>query len=145
MNNKYADKIVRRKCEIKEYQDITLPHIIYGDHPPPITTQMCKKLKGIPTSKGCYKGRVRVIRGIKDFRKLRKGDVLVIPYSDVGWTPLFTKAGAIIAESGGFLSHSSIIAREYEIPAIVSVPGACHLQDDTVVTVDGFQGEVIIA
>ena len=69
---------------------------------------------------------------------------MVIPFSDVGWTPLFTKAGAIIAESGGFLSHSSIIAREYEIPAIVSVPAACSLKNDTVVTVDGYQGEIII-
>jgi len=70
--------------------------------------------------------------------------VLVIPYSDVAWTPLFTKAGAIVAESGGFLSHSSIIAREYEIPTIVSVPSACTLKDDTLVTIDGYQGEITV-
>ena len=73
----------------------------------------------------------------------REGDVLVIPYSDVGWTPLFIKAGAVIAESGGILSHSSIIAREYGIPAVVSVPGACQLADGALVTVDGYRGEVI--
>jgi pyruvate,water dikinase len=101
-------------------------------------------MKGIPTSKGLYKGRVRVIRGVNDFQRLRDGDVLVIPYSDVGWTPLFTKAGAIIAEAGGFLSHSSIIAREYEIPAVVSVHGACQLKDGTLVTVDGYQGDITI-
>jgi len=70
--------------------------------------------------------------------------VLIIPFSDVGWTPLFSKAGAIVAESGGFLSHSSIIAREYEIPAVVSVPGACLIEDDTVITVDGYHGDVLI-
>ena len=101
-------------------------------------------MKGIPTSKGFFKGRVRVIRGVNDFERLRDGDVLVIPYSDVGWTPLFTKAGAIIAEAGGFLSHSSIIAREYEIPAVVSVQGACQLKDGTLVTVDGYQGDITI-
>ena len=69
---------------------------------------------------------------------------MIIPYSDVGWTPLFTKAGAIVAESGGFLSHSSIIAREYGIPAVVSVPGVCRLKDNTMVTIDGYQGEIII-
>jgi pyruvate,water dikinase len=75
---------------------------------------------------------------------LEAGDVLVIPYSDVGWTPLFAKAGAVVAESGGILSHSSIVAREYNIPAVVSVSGACRLLDDTVVTVDGYRGEVIL-
>jgi pyruvate,water dikinase len=85
-----------------------------------------------------------VLKGIQDLSKVKEGDVLIIPYSDVGLTPLFGKAGAIIAESGGFLSHSSIIAREYGIPAIVSVPGACQLKDDTMVTVDGYHGEIII-
>jgi hypothetical protein len=54
--------------------------------------------------------------GLSEFEKLQKGDILIIPYSDVGWTPLFSKAGAVISESGGMLSHSSIIAREYHIP-----------------------------
>jgi len=144
MEQDYMDKIALRKREIKEYQDITFPNIIYGDQPPPIKTPMGNKLKGIPTSKGYYKGQVRVIQGLKDFHKLKEGDVLVIPYSDVGWTPLFTKAGAILAESGGFLSHSSIIAREYGIPAVVSVPGVCRLKDDTMITIDGYQGEIII-
>jgi len=75
---------------------------------------------------------------------MEPGDVLVIPFSDVGWTPLFAKAGAVVAESGGILSHSSIVAREYGIPAVVSVPNACQLQDGTLVTVDGFQGVVSI-
>jgi pyruvate,water dikinase len=69
---------------------------------------------------------------------------LVIPYADVGWTPLFMRAGAVIAESGGLLSHSSIIAREYNIPAVVSVAHACRLADGTTVTVDGYQGEITI-
>ncbi len=54
------------------------------------------------------------------------------------------KAGAIIAESGGILSHSSIIAREYNIPAVVSVAGACQIKDNTRVSVDGYQGEIVI-
>jgi len=69
---------------------------------------------------------------------------LVVPYSDVGWTPLFTKAGAVVAESGGILSHSSIIAREYKIPAVVSVSQACQRLDGKQVTVNGYTGEVTI-
>lgn len=144
LDKTYADRIVRRKAEIREYENITLPDTIYGDEHPPLQTSRECKMKGIPTSKGVFKGQVRVIRGVGEFQRLREGDVLVIPYSDVGWTPLFTRAGAIIAEAGGFLSHSSIIAREYEIPAVVSVQGACQLKDGTLVTVDGYQGEITI-
>jgi pyruvate,water dikinase len=50
----------------------------------------------------------------------------------------------VIAESGGILSHSSIVAREYRIPAVVSVAGAMRLRDEQVVTVDGYRGEVIL-
>lgn len=140
----YGARIDTRKQEMKDYEDVMLPDVIYGDQPPPLITPSDTILKGIAASKGIYTGSMRVIKGIVDFRKLRQGDVLVIPFSDVGWTPLFPKAGAIISESGGFLSHSSIVAREYHIPAVVSVPGVCKYSDDTLVTVDGFRGEISI-
>jgi pyruvate,water dikinase len=140
----YRQRIEERKRELEDCLDITPPSVIYGDHAPPLESHITDKLKGTPTSRGQYTGPVRVVRGIRDFDKLQEGDVLVIPYSDVGWTPLFTKAGAVIAESGGMLSHSSIIAREYSIPAVVSVPGACHLTDASLVTVDGYRGEIVI-
>jgi pyruvate,water dikinase len=57
---------------------------------------------------------------------------------------LFARAGAVIAESGGILSHSSIIAREYNIPAVVSVSGALNLDDETMVSIDGFKGEILV-
>lgn len=66
------------------------------------------------------------------------------PYSDVGWTPLFAKAGAVVSESGGMLSHTSIVAREYRIPAVVSVAGACRLEDGSKVTVNGYNGDVAL-
>jgi phosphohistidine swiveling domain-containing protein len=68
--------------------------------------------------------------------------VLVVPFADVSWTPLFARAGAVVSESGGMLSHASIIAREYGIPAVVSVQGACSMADGTMVSVDAFQGTV---
>jgi len=136
--------VVKRQQEINAAQDVQLPEIIFGDQPPPLVPNNLSRLRGTPTSPGYYSGKTKVIRGIAEFSKLEPGDVLVIPYSDVGWTPLFAKAGAVVAESGGILSHSSIIAREYNIPAVVSVTGALNLPDLTRVTVDGFQGEVII-
>ena len=101
-------------------------------------------LKGITSSTGYYRGPIKVIHSLEEMSKLDSGDVLVIPYSDVGWTPLFSRAGAVIAESGGILSHSSIVAREYQIPAVVSVPFAMRLADQTLVTVDGYRGEIIL-
>jgi len=138
------DRVARRKREIRECEDIVPPSVIYGDRPIPPAARTGSRLRGTPTSRGYYAGPVRVVRGLRDFDRLREGDILVVPYSDVGWTPLFTRAGAVIAESGGILSHSSIIAREYGIPAVVSVPGACQLEDNTMVTVDGYRGEITI-
>jgi pyruvate,water dikinase len=144
MEPAYTDAVTVRKREIQECRDITLPSTIYGDQPPPLMNHSGSRLKGTPTSRGYYRGAVKVVRGIRDFAKVKAGSVLVIPYSDVGWTPLFTRAGALIAESGGILSHSSIIAREYNIPAVVSVSGACQLKDNTMVSVDGYLGEILI-
>jgi phosphohistidine swiveling domain-containing protein len=137
-------RIADRKSDLEQAQNLTPPETIFGDTPVPLQKEFSEQLTGVPTSRGYYRGRVRVVRGIQDFDKLQSGDVLVIPYSDVGWTPLFAKAGAVISESGGMLSHSSIVAREYNIPAVVSVPLACQLPDGSEVSVDGFKGEIFI-
>ena len=138
------DKIDVRKKEMETYQDVVLPDIIYGEDPPPAYSESKGKLTGTPTSQGYYSGSVKIINSRSDFDKVVQGDIIVIPYSDVGWTPLFTRAGAVIAESGGLLSHSSIIAREYQIPAVVSVTGCMNLNDNQQVSVNGFSGEIIL-
>lgn len=125
-------------------KEVDLPPIIYGDEPPPIFPINYLRMRGTPTSPGYYNGHARIVRGIDDFHKVANGDVLVIPFSEVGWTPLFARAGAVVAESGGVLSHSSIVAREYGIPAVVSVPGVMKLQDNQLITVDGYKGEIIL-
>ncbi len=123
-----------------------LPDIFYGEEVPPLeafTTDL-STLHGMPTSRGYYEGKVAVVESLADASKLEQGDVLVVPYSDVAWTPLFGLAGALIAQSGGVLSHSSIVAREMGIPCVVSVANACKLEDGTVVVVDGHRGEITI-
>ncbi|MCA9872640.1 MAG: hypothetical protein KC441_03275 [Anaerolineales bacterium] len=139
--------IQARKQEIASVAEVILPEIIYGNDQPPLENnqQARKSLAGIPTSGGYYQGPVCVIRSVAEFDKMVAGSVLVIPYSDVSWTPLFARAGAVVAESGGILSHSSIVAREYRLPAVVSVTDACRLlPDGAEVTVDGFKGKVTI-
>ncbi len=140
----FPAQVLQRQAEMEACRDVLLPEVIYGDTPPPIIAPGDEKLTGTPTSRGYYTGKVKIVRSISDFPKLAAGDVLVIPYSDVGWTPLFARAGAVIAELGGILSHSSIIAREYNIPAVVSVAGAMQLSDNTTVTIDGYKGEITV-
>jgi pyruvate,water dikinase len=138
------EMVSRRKDEIDRMRDLVPPETIFGDEAPTLDPSQGIALKGTPTSRGAYTGPARVLKGIQDMVRVQPGDVLVIPYSDVGWTPLFARAGAVVAESGGILSHSSIIAREYGIPAVVSVLGACQLADDTPVTVDGHSGRITV-
>lgn len=142
----YKEKISKRKAEMDKYANIHLPEIIYDDNPPePLSGIECMdELEGVATSRGIYVGPVKVVKSINDYEKIGEGDVIVIPYSDVSWTPLFSKARAVISESGGILSHCSIVAREYKIPAIVSVNGALDLKDNTIVAVDGNTGKISI-
>lgn len=142
-----VDKLVRSRHQaMVDYQDIIVPEIIYGNSEPPplLFDHELQKLKGIPSSGGYYQGKVCVVRTASEFHKLKPGEILVIPYSDVAWTPLFSKAGAVVAEAGGILSHSSIVAREYQLPCVVSVDHATQLSDGQIVLVDGYRGEVIL-
>lgn len=93
---------------------------------------------GIGVSSGQASGPVRVIRHPHDGDRLAHGDVLVAPSTDPGWTPLFLRASAIVMESGGYLSHGAIVAREFGLPAVVNIPGILdQLSDGDVVLVDG--------
>lgn len=138
--------IEQRKQEIERYRDIKLPELIYDDKAPePLPKDIqIEELSGVATSKGEYTGKIKVVLGRKDLTKILEGDIIVIPYSDISWTPLFAKAKAVISESGGILSHCSIVAREYKIPAVVSVENATSLKDNTLVKVDGYTGKIAI-
>ncbi len=77
--------------------------------------------------------------------KLRAGDVLVAPSTDPAWTPLFLRASAIVMGAGGSLSHGSIVAREYGIPAVANIPGVMKIiKDNQLITVDGGEGKVYL-
>jgi phosphohistidine swiveling domain-containing protein len=139
--------VARRRAEVAEAADLMVPEIVYGDAfvPRRRDEQVRATLQGIPTARGSVRGTARVVRAAADFARVAAGDVIVIPFSDVAWTPLFARAGGVIAEAGGILSHSSIVAREYGIPCIVSVPGACSLiPDGASVIVDGTTGVVLV-
>lgn len=102
-------------------------------------------LQGQSGSPGVVQGMVRVISGPGEFHKLVEGDVLVCQFTDPTWTPLFGLASAVVADTGGALSHAAIVAREYGIPAVLGTQVATKkLRDGMLVRVDGNQGMVFI-
>ncbi|HBV88654.1 MAG TPA: hypothetical protein DEF42_18900 [Desulfosporosinus sp.] len=102
-----------------------------------------ESLKGLAGSPGMAKGPVRIITGVSDFGKLKKGDILVCPYTDPTWTPLFGMVAAVVADTGGPLSHAAIVAREYGIPAVLGTKvGTKFFQEGEVILVNGEDGSV---
>jgi phosphoenolpyruvate synthase/pyruvate phosphate dikinase len=101
---------------------------------------------GAPASGGRATGPVRIVRDAADFRLLRTGDVLVCPYTNPAWTPLFQRAAAVVVDSGGIGSHAAIVAREYGIPAVMgTVTGTTVLAEGQQISVDGDTGRVTAA
>lgn len=101
------------------------------------------KFKGVSGGSGMVKGTVCIVKNHAQFHKLQKGDILVCPYTDPEWTPLFKVAKGVVADTGGALSHAAIVAREYGIPAVLGVGNATmHLKDGDMIIVDGDHGVV---
>lgn len=100
-------------------------------------------LRGLAASAGQYTGPARIIMSESEFDKLQAGDVLVCPTTQPPWSVLFPSVGALVADSGGILSHPAIIAREYGIPAVVATGSATNfLKDGQLVMVDGDSGTI---
>ncbi len=104
--------------------------------------QAGETLTGIPVSAGIIKGRVRVVTA-DSINELKPGEVLVAESLDVGWTPFFSYAAAVIVDTGATMSHAAIVAREFGIPCVVgSKTGSRVLRTGHLVEVDGTSGRV---
>ncbi|WP_336204352.1 PEP/pyruvate-binding domain-containing protein [Nonomuraea sp. LPB2021202275-12-8] len=102
-------------------------------------------IKGVPGSPGRVSAPVRIIHGSDEFAQMRQGDVLVARITTPAWTPLFALASAVVTDVGGPLSHSSIVAREYGIPAVLGTGAATErLRNGQQVIVDGEAGTVTL-
>ncbi len=141
--------VTSRRAEMKTDAQVELPETICGDRvlsspvPPP---QEQEYLVGISGSSGLAQGYARIIFDPSEVPgELNRDDILIVPFTDVGWTPLFPGIGGVVAETGGQLSHTSIVAREYGLPAVVSVKQATHLlTEGQAITVDGDAGRVYL-
>jgi pyruvate,water dikinase len=102
-------------------------------------------LRGLAASKGVYEGPARLVSGPAEFGRIAQGDVLVTESTTEAFNILLPLLGAIVTDSGGLLSHSAIVAREYGIPGVVGTREATsRIADGARVRVDGDAGEVAI-
>lgn len=163
-NDLALNHIAVRKKNYKKYKSLPpLPSIIRGRFDPfkwvknsnrrvdyydesmPITTQDSETLKGFAGASGKIEGVVRILTNPEEGENLKKGEILVASTTNVGWTPLFPKASAIITDIGAPLSHAAIVARELGIPAVVGCGNATtRLKTGDKVIVDGGHGVVQI-
>ena len=104
-----------------------------------------KVITGKGASRGLVTAPAKVVRSLAEADKLEQGDVLVCEMTMPPWTPLFSTASAVVADSGGVLSHCAIVAREYGIPCVVGTRvGTRRIRDGQMLTVDGAKGIVRI-
>jgi phosphohistidine swiveling domain-containing protein len=144
-----AVKIAARKAELAGHAAIDPPDTLCAGELPhldPPTAEGLEFLSGIGASAGILKGRARVVHDpALDSGRLEPSDVLVVPFTDIGWIPVLAGIGGVVAETGGQLSHTSIIAREFGVPAVVSVGNATRLiRDGQLITIDGTAGRIYL-
>jgi pyruvate,water dikinase len=100
-------------------------------------------VSGFPGAGGVVEGVVRVLRSAEESADLRPGEVLVTTVTNIGWTPLFPRAAAVVTDVGAPLSHAAIVARELGLPAVVGTGNATSvLRTGDRVRVDGSRGTV---
>ncbi len=98
-------------------------------------------LRGNPVSPGRVRGRARVVRSLEQAETIQPGEILVTEVTDVGWSPYFRLIAGLATEVGSPISHGAVVAREYGLPAVVNLAGACHaVASGRLVELDGEAG-----
>jgi phosphoenolpyruvate synthase/pyruvate phosphate dikinase len=141
--------ITKRQAEYAAYEKLTPPRvmtsegeILSGEYAAGNIPQGA--LAGIPVSAGTVEGRARVILRMAD-AVIEEGDILVTPFTDPSWTPVFISLKGLVTEVGGMMTHGAVVAREYGLPAVVGVENATRLiKDGQRIRVNGAEGYVEI-
>jgi phosphohistidine swiveling domain-containing protein len=145
-----GEAIAARRAEHERNLAITPPKVVVGrfdphNFVPDAVEESAELLTGLAVSPGVITGPARVILRANADEQVLAGEILVAPFTDPGWTPYFLPAAAIVMDQGGLLSHGSIIAREYGIPAVVNVgPATQIIKTGQTIQVDGNSGIVRI-
>jgi pyruvate,water dikinase len=143
------ERIRQRRVEFARFWEMAPPRVITSDGEIPVVqhavgTAPAGALVGSPVSAGVIEGLAHVVRDPQT-EVVQPGEILVAPFTDPGWTPLFINAAGLVTEVGGLMTHGSVIAREYGIPAVVGVLGATkHIRTGQRIRVHGDAGYVEI-
>ena len=143
-------KALRRRRLLGSLMDRDLGELVKG-YPEPVekvSTPAAGKgasLTGIAIGPGSVEGTARVLKSFNEADQIRAGEILVVPFTDVGWTPYFPLISGLVTEYGGLLSHGAVVAREYGLPCLV----ACKTATTTIpngakVRIDGSTGSISI-
>jgi pyruvate,water dikinase len=146
----WRERITSRRREYEQNRKLHPPPIVIGGFDPtapgwPAADADAKVLQGIAVSAGMVTGPARVILRAAKHEQVLAGEILVAPFTDPAWSPYFVTAAGVVVEQGGMLSHGSIVAREYGLPAVTNVAAATRvIRTGDLVRVDGNRGCVSI-
>ena len=144
---KISSIVTERYDDFKKYENKIPPKFLLNNREFNDVVKHDKRSKiyyGLPASQGITTSVIRVVYDINFISETRTGEILVVPQTDPGWTPVFSKIGGLITETGGILSHGAVISREYGIPAVTNITNACKIfKTGQIVTINGFDGTVI--
>lgn len=141
--------ITQRKGDYKIGEKLTPPRVMTSDGEI-ITGEYDTSeipggaLVGVPVSSGMIEGRARIVLKLEE-ADIEEGDILVTAFTDPSWTSLFVSIKGLVTEVGGMMTHGAVVAREYGLPAVVSVENATRLiKDGQRIRVNGTKGYVEI-
>ena len=101
------------------------------------------RFRGIGASGGQIEGVVKILSNLQNSPAIDNNTIIVVPYTDAGWSPILARAGGLVSEVGGRLSHGAIVAREYNIPAVMDVAHATEVfRDGQRIRINGHTGIV---
>ncbi len=142
-----AARVRQRRRQYERDRLLPDPPDTFVGSPPasPAAPGNLERLRGLGASAGQATGLARIVRSPADAGSFQPGEVLVANCADVGWSPLFLAASAVVTDLGGPLSHAAIVLREYGVPAVVNVKvGTRVIRTGDRLEVDGDRGQVHI-
>ncbi|MEE9377418.1 MAG: PEP/pyruvate-binding domain-containing protein [Candidatus Lokiarchaeia archaeon] len=143
-----SSEVTTRYKEFKRYENKVPPKFLLGSLEFNDMLKYGKESKvfhGLAASQGIITAPIRIVHNIDLISTIRAGDIIVVPQTDPGWTPVFSKIGGLITETGGILSHGAVVAREYGIPAVTNITNACKIfQTGQIIEINGYNGTVIL-
>lgn len=138
--NAYKIKSLRELIQARKYKR----RITHRLGPESVGELKALELQGRSASRGEVLGRVRVVTRSEDLKLLQPGEIIVTDYFEPFWEQALEKAGGLVMELGGVLSHGSMLARHYHLPAVAAVPEAVkRLKTGLIARLDGSKGQIL--